>query len=144
MMKITNTISILVLTFIYSCKVEPEEIDYGKDVCHYCSMTIVDHLHGSELVTAKGRVYKYDATECLINDLKRRSSDEVGILLVVDYSNPGKLISAESATFLICEEVPSPMGAFLSAFSSLEEAELVFEDKGGAIYNWQSVTKLVK
>lgn len=143
-MKIIFRISILTLLLVSSCKVEPEQINYGKDTCHYCSMTIVDHQHASELVTAKGKVYKYDAIECLINDLKKRDSSEVGLLLVNDYSHPSKLISAESATYLISEGVPSPMGAFLSAFSNKATAEAVKSEKGGEIFNWQEVKKQIK
>lgn len=143
-MKIIFRISILTLLLVSSCKVEPEQINYGKDTCHYCSMTIVDHQHASELVTAKGKVYKYDAIECLINDLKKRDSSEVGLLLVNDYSHPSELISAESATYLISEGVPSPMGAFLSAFSNKATAEAVKSEKGGEIFNWQEVKKQIK
>ena len=143
-MRIIIGLSILTLLLVSSCKVEPEQINYGKDTCHYCSMTIVDHQYASELVTAKGKVYKYDAIECLINDLKRRDSTEVGLLLVNDYGNPGELFSATSATFLISEGVPSPMGAFLSAFASKTTAEEVKSDKGGELYSWQEVQKKIK
>ena len=143
-MKIIFAISILTLLLVVSCKVEPEQINYGKDTCHYCSMTIVDHQHASELVTAKGKVYKYDAIECLINDLKKRDRAEIGMLLVNDYGNPSELISAETATFLISEGVPSPMGAFLSAFSDKAEAEAIKSENGGALYDWQSVQKQIK
>ena len=143
-MRIIIGLSILTLLLVSSCKVEPEQINYGKDTCHYCSMTIVDHQYASELVTAKGKVYKYDAIECLINDLKSRDSTEVGLLLVNDYGNPGELFSATSATFLISEGVPSPMGAFLSAFASKTTAEEVKSDKGGELYSWQEVQKKIK
>ena len=138
------TIAIITLLLVSSCKVEPEQINYGKDGCHFCKMTIVDNQHASELVTDKGKVYKYDAIECLINDLKKRDSAEVGILLVNDYNNPGELISAESATFLISEGVPSPMGAFLSAFSDNADAETVKSESGGELFDWQAVRKQIK
>ena len=138
------TIAIITLLLVSSCKVEPEQINYGKDGCHFCKMTIVDNQHASELVTDKGKVYKYDAIECLINDLKKRDSAEVGMLLVNDYNNPGELISAESATFLISEGVPSPMGAFLSAFSDNADAETVKSESGGELFDWQAVRKQIK
>jgi copper chaperone NosL len=143
-MKSILGISILTLLLVTSCKVEPEKINYGEDGCHFCKMTIVDNQHASQLVTAKGKVYKYDAIECLINDLKKRDSTEVGMLLVNDYSNPGELISAESATFIISEGIPSPMGAFLSGFSTKEAAEKVISENGGTLYNWQTVRRQIK
>jgi len=127
-----------------SCKVEPAQINYGSDACSYCSMTIVNHQHASQLVTSKGKVYKYDAIECLINDLDDRDSSSVGLLLVSDYSNPGNLIPALSATFIISEEIPSPMGAFLSAFNNREAAELIKSERGGSLYNWQLVKEQIQ
>ena len=143
-MKAFFGLSIFTLLLLSTCKVEPEQINYGKDGCHFCSMTIVDNQHASELVTAKGKVYKYDAIECMINDLKKRDSSEVGMLLVNDYNNPGELISAESATFLISEGIPSPMGAFLSGFSTKEAGEKAKSENGGTLYNWQAIRKQIK
>lgn len=143
-MKAIFGISIISILLVSSCKVEPEQINYGKDGCHFCKMTIVDNQHAAEMVTVKGKVYKYDAIECLINDLKKRDSAEVSLLLVNDYSHPGELISAETATFLISEGVPSPMGAFLSAFSNLADAEVVKVESGGEFFNWQAVQKQIK
>ena len=144
LMKYILGMSILTLLLVTSCKVEPEQINYGKDGCHFCKMTIVDKQHASELVTAKGKVYKYDAIECLINDLKKRDSAEVGLLLVNDYNKPGELISAATATFLISEGVPSPMGAFLSAFSDKADAEAVKSENGGELFEWQEVKNQIK
>ena len=143
-MKTILGVAILTLLLVTSCKVEQEEINYGKDGCLFCSMTIVDNQHAAELVTAKGKVYKYDAIECLINDLKRRDSAEIGMLFVNDYSNPGDLISAETATYLISEGVPSPMGAFLSGFSNKADAEEVKTENGGELFDWQAVRKQIK
>ena len=144
-MRSLGGIAILILIVnIASCKVEPEQINYGKEACYYCSMTIVDHQHASELVTTKGKVYKYDAIECLINDIKDRDTTSLGLLLVSDYSNPGNLIPATSATFIISEEIPSPMGAFLSAFSNKEAAELIKSERGGSLYNWQLVRQQIE
>jgi copper chaperone NosL len=134
-------ISIFTVLIFSSCAIEQEEINYGKDGCHFCKMTIVDNQHAAQLVTAKGKVSKYDAIECLINDLKKRNSVDIGLLLVNDYSNPGELISAETATFLISEGIPSPMGAFLSGFNNKEDAESTKMDKGGALYDWQAIQK---
>ena len=143
-MKTILGIAILTLVLVTSCKIEPEQINYGKDACHFCKMTIVDNQHASELVTAKGKIYKYDAIECMINDLKKRDTAEVGLLLVNDYSKPGELISAELATFLISEGVPSPMGAFLSAFSDKSAAEAVKSENGGELFDWQEVKNQIK
>lgn len=132
-----------VLLVCSSCKIEAEEILYGKDACHFCSMTIVDRQHAAQIVTQKGRAYKFDAVECMINDLKRREGQELSIILVNDYNEPGKQISAMDATYLICNEIPSPMGANLSAFLNAEIANKMKEAKGGEIYTWTTIQQQV-
>ncbi|HHL51947.1 MAG TPA: hypothetical protein ENJ39_01095 [Flammeovirgaceae bacterium] len=126
-----------------ACEVAPQEINYGKDGCHFCKMTIVDNQHAAELVTAKGKAYKFDSIECLIHDLRQRE-DEVALLLVCDYSRPGELIDARQATYLISQNIPSPMGAYLSAFDSRQAAEAVQAEQGGDLYTWQEVQQTIK
>ena len=127
--------------FLFSCSVEPQEINYGQDACSYCKMNIVDQQHAAELVTKKGKVFKYDAIECMINDKENNNVDNVGLYLVMDYNNPNTFIPAEESSFLISENVPSPMGGNLSAFNSKEEAEKVREKQSGTVYAWSSVKK---
>ena len=126
-----------------ACEVAPQEINYGQDGCHFCKMTIVDNQHAAELVTAKGKAYKFDSIECLIHDLRQRK-DEVALLLVCDYVKPGELIDARQATYLISQNIPSPMGAYLSAFDSRQAAEAVQAEEGGELYTWQEVQQAIK
>ena len=111
----------LLLVFT-SCNVGPEAINYGSDGCHFCKMTIVDKIHAAEVVTAKGKVYKFDATECMINFLNEFDTSTIALYLSNNFTNPEELIDATQATFLISKNVPSPMGAFLSAFKNKEDA----------------------
>ena len=133
-----------VLLVFFSCDIKPATISYGKDGCQYCSMTIVDNQHAAQIVNAKGKAFKYDAIECMLNDLKTRPSSEIGMLLVNDYNNPGELIIAEEATYLISQGIPSPMGAFLSA--GKEEAQMVDlkASEGGDIYSWTTIKEKFK
>jgi copper chaperone NosL len=139
-MKTLKLVSIFALLLaLCSCNVSPQAIDYGNDACHFCSMTIVDKVHAAEIVTKKGKVYKFDATECMVNFLKDFDATEVGLYLSNNYIEPESLIDATNATFLISENVPSPMGAFLSAFKNKSDAEKVQSEKGGALYNWEEL-----
>ena len=92
-------IYILLMTVLFtSCEVGPEPIRYGEEGCQYCKMTIVDKQHASELVTTKGKVYKFDAIECMINFKSENPSKDFELELVNDYKNPGQLIDATFAT----------------------------------------------
>jgi copper chaperone NosL len=127
------------LLLFFSCNVSPKPIDYGNDGCHFCKMTIVDKVHAAEIVTNKGKIYKFDATECMVNFMKEFDTSEIELYLSNNYTEPGILINATQATFLISKNVPSPMGAFLSAFKNKTDAEKMQSEKGGELYTWDEL-----
>ena len=129
-------VSLLVLT---SCNIGPKAIVYGNDGCHFCKMTIVDKVHAAEIVTKKGKIYTFDATECMVNFQKEFDTLEIKLYLSNNYNEPEALIDATKATFLISKNIPSPMGAYLSAFKTKNEALMVQSEKGGTLYSWQEL-----
>ncbi len=133
-------LTFLGLILLISCKVEPKKINYGTDACDFCKMTIVDKTHASEIVTKKGRAYKYDAIECMLQDIHQRDINSIGLFLVTDYTKPAVLIDAKKAVFLISKEIKSPMGAFLSAFSDKKDIKV----SEGKTYNWEEINEHIK
>ena len=142
MQTLKHYFTLALLLFLLNCNVSPQPINYGNDGCHFCSMTIVDKVHAAEIVTKKGKTYKFDATECMINFMKDFDTSEIELYLSNNYTEPESLIDATKATFLICENIPSPMGAFLTAFRAKTDAEKFQTEKGGDLYTWE--TLLVK
>ena len=139
-----SKLSIIVVVFslfiAVSCKVEPKEINYGQDHCVHCDMTVVDKSHSAEYVTKKGKAYMFDAVECMVMKVNQdKNEDQMEFLLVADYANPGELVDAKTATFLISEKIKSPMGANLSAFSSKESAEKFLKENGGKLFTWDQL-----
>ena len=130
------------LLLLAACEVGPKPINYGSDSCDYCSMTIVDRQHAAEIVTEKGKVFKFDAIECMVNYEKELLQSPVALHLVADFDEPGELIDATKAFYLKSKELSSPMGANLSAFSTLEAAEEKLESYGGEIYTWNELRSL--
>ena len=130
---------LLVLNLFYSCSIEPSKIEYGKDACHYCKMTIVEETHAAQIVTEKGKPYKYDAIECLLNDFENREEKDIALFLVTDYETPKKLIDAKTATYLISKNIKSPMGANLTAFTQKENAEKYASNGTDKIFNWEEL-----
>ena len=122
-----------------SCKVGPKPIAYGTDGCHFCSMTIVDRQHAAEIVTDKGKAFKFDSTECMMNHLKDIDQDQVALYLVNDYDQPGELINATKATYLISERIPSPMGEFLTAFRTQQAAADALNRYEGDLLTWEQL-----
>lgn len=134
-----RTILIGLLTTLFACAVEAQPINFGQDQCHFCKMTIVDKQFAAQCVTKKGKQFKYDATECMVNELQKTGSEsDMQILLVSNYRG-GPMLAAASATYLICPKIKSPMGAFLSAFATQEEGFKANKEHGGEVYTWQKL-----
>ncbi len=131
--------ALALLLLFFSCNVGPKPINYGSDGCHFCKMTIVDKVHAAEIVTKKGKVYMFDATECMIHFMEDFDTSEIKLYLSNNYTEPETLIDATKATFLISENIPSPMGAFLSAFKNKADAEKFQAEKGGELYIWEEL-----
>lgn len=139
MKTLKHYIFISLLLLVFSCNVSPKPIDYGSDGCHFCKMTIVDKVHAAEIVTKKGKAYMFDATECMINFRKDFDTSEIELYLSNNYTEPEALIDATEATFLISKNIPSPMGAFLSAFKNEANAKEFQAEKGGDLYTWEEL-----
>lgn len=139
MKKVIYTAFVFILCLLFSCNIEPEPIDYGTDACSFCKMTIVDQQHSAQYVTKKGKQYKFDAIECMVNDIGEKGNDHLGILLIADYPQPGNMIPAQKATYLVSKEIKSPMGANLSGFASKEQALSTHKEKGGKLYSWKEL-----
>lgn len=137
-------VSIFIMLIFSSCSISPKPIVYGSDGCHFCSMTIVDKQHASEFVTKKGKSYKFDASECMLNSLKEMDKSSVALFLVNDYDAPGDLIDAAKATYLISTNIPSPMGAYLSAFETMEAAEKAKAIHKGELFTWEQIQQRIK
>ena len=102
-------------------------------------MTIVDQQHAAQAVTDKGKIYVFDAIECMVHFSRDNSEQQYAHLLVNHYTNPKALHAAESSTFLISEALPSPMGAYLNALPDAAKAEELSSELGGEVYNWNEL-----
>ena len=139
-----NTFLFLALLLMGSCNIAPDPIAYGSDTCHFCRMTIVDKQHASEIVTGKGKVFKFDAVECMLNYMKGLEDPSIAFFLVNGYTGPGELIDATKATYLVSEGIPSPMGEYLTAFKTEIEAIEAQQKHGGEVYSWQEMRNRFK
>ena len=135
-----------ILSLIFSsCNVKPEPINYGTDACHFCGMTIVDKQHASQIVTSKGKPYKYDAIECMVHSIQDEfKKTEMAHYVVADFDQPGELIDATKAFYLVSENLRSPMGANLSSFNSENNANKAQQKFTGKTYSWKEIQQHLK
>lgn len=137
-----KTVPFLILLWcLSSCVPQPESINYGSDPCSFCRMNIVDPQYAAELVSSKGKVHKFDAIECMVNYLDKHQQTSFTYQLVNCYDQPRILQGVAEVHFLKCEQLASPMGAYLSAFVKYEEAQAIQKDKGGAVYTWAELLR---
>ncbi len=80
-------IGVLILLLIISCEIAPEPIAYGKDQCSFCVMNIVDKTHAAQYVTKKGKQFKFDAIECMVNDLSEKNEADYAVLPIENTSS---------------------------------------------------------
>ncbi|WP_400075186.1 nitrous oxide reductase accessory protein NosL [Winogradskyella sp. R77965] len=132
----------LVLFVMFGCSKTPQPINYGTDMCHFCQMTIVTKTHASQMVTDKGKQYKFDAIECMIRFLgDKQELVEKSNLLIANYKNPGVMVNAKAGGYVISEEITSPMGANLTGFASLEQAKTKINNPKAEYFDWEGIFK---
>lgn len=122
-----------------ACTPKTEPIQYGHDGCAHCKMTIVDQKFAAELVTEKGKVYKYDDLGCMISHMQENELTEAPIQVVADYSRPGELIDAQTAVFVHDESLRSPMRGDLAAFTDAGKAGAQFA--GGKVMSYKEIER---
>lgn len=132
--------SFLILT---SCSKDPQPINFGVDDCDYCKMTISDTRFGAEIVTDKGRIYKFDDVVCakgFLND-EIIAEEQVHSIWFVDFMENETLVNADSSVLIYNEELKSPMASNIAAFGnelSLKEYQSQFK---GQILKWEDYLK---
>ncbi|MCB0706504.1 MAG: nitrous oxide reductase accessory protein NosL [Saprospiraceae bacterium] len=138
-MKLLTLLPFTFFLLLTACSTEPRPIEYGNEACFSCKMTIVDPQHAAELVSDKGKVFVFDAIECMVEHYKKVPDQSFAHILVNDFHNPGAFLNATQASYLISPQLPSPMGANLQAFSNLDSATEMQSAKGGQVLNWASL-----
>ena len=137
---------LFISTVLGSCTTEPEPLNYGTDVCHFCKMTLVDKKFGAELVTDKGKVYKFDDMNCFLNFYNSgyEEASHFKHLLVADYSKPGTLINALDAFYVKSGEIRSPMDGQVAAFETKATMDNFKKQWKGIYLAWGEVVTQYK
>ena len=108
-------------------------------------MMIMDARFSAELVTRTGKVYKFDAIECLAAYTleKKVPAEAVHSLWVSPFDQPAAFIPAHTAIFLHSSSLGSPMGMSLSSYQSKSDAEVSQQRHAGDLLSWGEVVRLV-
>jgi copper chaperone NosL len=145
-MKLSSPLlSSFILFFLVSCSSKPEPFKVGTDICHLCKMGIADTKFGSEIITGKGKIYKFDDIGCMIRFMKTGEvkQKDIGQTLVINYEKQNAFIDINKAFLLKSETTKSPMGFDLAAFSTKEAATSV-GGTNGKIFSWNELYNQVE
>lgn len=129
------------IILIASCTNGPEPILVGKDHCEFCKMTVADPRFAAEIVTAKGRVFKFDDLSCAIQFYKEKEAEQTGFgeMYVTNYRHPDQLLPAKSCFYFASQDLKSPMNGNIAAFTNKSEKELALGDMIGDDLQWSDI-----
>jgi copper chaperone NosL len=133
--------AVMLVLFFASCNIKPQPFAYGKDICDDCKMTIMDPKFGGEIITKKGKIYKFDDTHCMIHFTKSESVKESDIaqIVFIDYNNEKKFLDVKSNYFVVSPQLKSPMNGNAASFSSKEIADQKAKETNGVVKNWDQL-----
>ena len=116
--------SILILFLLFSCgSKEAQPIKLNVDNCDFCGMSIADGKYAAEVITEKGRAYKFDDISCMMKYCKENSDTKMGAYFVNDFAQDNVLIPTNAAFFLSGGAIQSPMRGGIIAFSKKADAK---------------------
>jgi len=133
--------SIIVCMLMIACSVEPQPLDYGIDACYTCKMTLMDPKFGAEIVTKKGKVYKFDDMNCMLSFHHSgiEPEENMAYRLVIDFANPETLIDATNSYYVKSDSIRSPMASGIAAFNDEKEFNNIRKKYKGILMSWGEV-----
>ncbi len=143
--KMTAAAMITGLLSFSSCTAGPEPFALGKDVCDECRMTIMDAKFGSEVITKKGKVYKFDDAHCLVKFLKagKVKETEINQTVFINYTDGKNFVDVNKASFVTSPQLKSPMNSNTAAFADRTEADKKVAETKGIQMNWEELKKVL-
>lgn len=138
-----KAIAMVSLVFLNSCTTGPESLKIGKDNCSFCKMTISDNRYGAEIITRKGKVYKFDDSHCLLSFIQSKTVEkkELDRIYFTDFTGKHTLIKAEDAFLLQSDFFRGPMNGNMAAFSNADSMKKMERQYRGNVVTWKQLTQ---
>ncbi len=133
---------ILLAVLLNSCNAGPEPLTVGKDNCYFCKMTVSDAKYGGEIVTKKGKVFKFDDVHCLLQfTTSMISKDEIKDIYLTDYTGQHNLVNVKECFLLQGGDIKTPMNGNIIAFKNNDEMKQYVKSLNAAETTWQQLLK---
>ncbi|MFM9911441.1 MAG: nitrous oxide reductase accessory protein NosL [Chitinophagaceae bacterium] len=138
--------ALFLMVLFSSCSIKPEPFVYGKDVCYTCKMGIIDPKFGGEIITKKGKIFKFDDQICMANYLKSGVLEEAEIKqkLVLNFEKQNDFLDVAQCFLVVSDNIKSPMTGNAGAFADRKSAEAFNNAVNGKILSWQEFSDQLK
>ena len=132
---------LLLLITLNGCSQSPQPIKYGAEECANCKMTIMNPRFAGEIITVKGKIYKFDDVACLVSFLQSDEikNEKIAGTYLIDFSDEHSFIKAEESIFLSSEEFKSPMHGNVAAFSNADSVKTVQQKLNAKQITWDEL-----
>lgn len=137
--KLAVVLLVMTLPFFSACSSGPKPIRFEEDNCDFCKMTISDPRFGAEILTTKGKAFKFDDVHCakaFINE-GRISADEIQDIYFIDFTKPEGFIKQTDSYLLQHSELRSPMGSNIAVFSNRDSVQSYQKRFSGKELTWE-------
>jgi copper chaperone NosL len=137
-----NAAIFIIALLLTGCNEGPVPITPGKDICDHCKMVIMDNKYSCEIVTVKGKVFKFDDMTCMSAFTKTDPVKNAGghNTYVQDY-NVGGFVAADSAYFISSSSLKGPMGGNTCAFKDEAAQKKAITDLNGTAVQFADIIR---
>lgn len=135
---------LLVLLSIAGCapgqtEATPPEIIYGETVCAKCNMIISDERFAAgyayEVAAGRYESLAFDDVGDMLEYAAEHPEHAIKTWYVHDYADRSWL-DAATATYVVSQDVQSPMGSGIAAFADAAAANELAQRVNGQVYDW--------
>ena len=116
---------------------EPPDIRYGEDICERCAMIINEARFAAAYVTPDGTARRFDDIGGMVAYIDELP-EEVAVFWVHDFDTE-EWLKAENAHYVESEELITPMGFGIVAFSDKVRAEQWASEQAGILRSYSEV-----
>lgn len=139
--KFVAALIVFLIFGIASCNSGPQPIKLGTDACSFCKMSIADNRFGAEIITKKGKVYKFDDMHCVLGFMKANTinNNDIKETYLVNFDEPHNFIPAQKAFLLKSDALHSPMGGNVASFDSETKLKEAGQKIKGETITWEAL-----
>jgi copper chaperone NosL len=142
--RVRTAMAMISLVLLNSCTGgRPEAIKIGEDDCSYCKMTISDNRYGAEIMTDKGKAYKFDDSHCLLSFMHSGTIEKKDLASVyfTDFTGAHSLVKEDKAFLLKSDHFNGPMNGHIAAFSNQDSMNRMAHEFKGVIVTWKQLNQ---